>query len=316
MCEKLLEAIAEASTRHFNEGAMREYDAAAGSRQFEYPAAHPLFAGQRDFGACAHYYDAQWKQAVKSKILTVTAPLRRSNQTARAIVDRGMRVLAVQQPASESRSSSPTQTLQALAAHMEVQGAVTTTDFSAVGSSDLVRAINDEGDDEGFSLEQCYDADGVPSVELICDNCRGVGHPRRLCPSPRRYRTFDYAITLLQSAKQRADARAQRDNRPQGGKRFPPRGQRAPFRPRPRPAGQPRNFNPSAAGRFAEDEASQPTEPHDARHLHQPLQFDDAFFDEVLCPGSEHAEGVAQRVGEDKAHAVRDAAAHQAFYRP
>mmetsp|Transcript_14861 Transcript_14861/g.37039 ORF Transcript_14861/g.37039 Transcript_14861/m.37039 type:complete len:210 (-) Transcript_14861:665-1294(-) len=76
MCEKLLEAIADAS-RHFNEGAMREYDAAVGSRQFEYPAAHPLlFANQRNFGACVHYYDAQWKQAVKSKILTVTAPLR------------------------------------------------------------------------------------------------------------------------------------------------------------------------------------------------------------------------------------------------
>jgi len=95
MCEKLLEAIADAS-RHFNEGAMREYDAAVGSRQFEYPAAHPLFANQRNFGACVHYYDAQWKQAVKSKILTVTAPLRRSgNQVARMVVDRGMRVSAM-----------------------------------------------------------------------------------------------------------------------------------------------------------------------------------------------------------------------------
>jgi len=77
LTEKLLEAIADAS-RHFNEGAMREYDAPAGSRQFEYPAGHPAFPGQRNFGACVHYYDGQWKQAVKSKILTVTAPLRRS----------------------------------------------------------------------------------------------------------------------------------------------------------------------------------------------------------------------------------------------
>jgi len=69
MCEKLLEAIAEAS-RHFHEGAMREYDAPAGSRQFEYPAAHPLFAGQRNFPACVQYYDSQWKQAVRAKIIT------------------------------------------------------------------------------------------------------------------------------------------------------------------------------------------------------------------------------------------------------
>mmetsp|Transcript_20028 Transcript_20028/g.49984 ORF Transcript_20028/g.49984 Transcript_20028/m.49984 type:complete len:119 (+) Transcript_20028:606-962(+) len=69
LCEKLLEAIADGS-RHFHENAMREYDAPAGSRQFEYPAAHALFAGQRDFGACSQYYDNQWKQAFKAKILT------------------------------------------------------------------------------------------------------------------------------------------------------------------------------------------------------------------------------------------------------
>mmetsp|Transcript_44105 Transcript_44105/g.107166 ORF Transcript_44105/g.107166 Transcript_44105/m.107166 type:complete len:1025 (-) Transcript_44105:235-3309(-) len=305
MCEKLLEAIADAS-RHFNEGAMREYDAAVGSRQFEYPAAHPLFANQRNFGACVQYYDAQWKQAVKSKILTVTGPLRRAGAQARMVVDRGMRVSPVQAPASEPRAVSPTRTLQALAAHgIEVaHDTTTTTDFTTVESADLACAADGGNDDDGFSLEQCYDADNVPSVELVCDNCRGVGHPRRLCPSPRRYRTFDYAIALLQSAKQRADARAQRDNRPQGGKRFPPRGQRAPFRPRPKPSGQPRRF--SAVGRFVDD-AAPPTDeqaPDDARHL-QPLQFDDVFFDEVLCQEGE-PEYVAQ-APEHKAQVVRAA---------
>mmetsp|Transcript_20516 Transcript_20516/g.51229 ORF Transcript_20516/g.51229 Transcript_20516/m.51229 type:complete len:126 (-) Transcript_20516:753-1130(-) len=52
LCEKLLEAIAD-SSRHFNEGAMREYNAQPGQRQFEYAAGHPLFANQRNFAACA-----------------------------------------------------------------------------------------------------------------------------------------------------------------------------------------------------------------------------------------------------------------------
>mmetsp|Transcript_18992 Transcript_18992/g.28586 ORF Transcript_18992/g.28586 Transcript_18992/m.28586 type:complete len:91 (+) Transcript_18992:831-1103(+) len=63
-----------------------------------------------------------------------------------------------------------------------------------------------------------------------CDNCRGVGHPRRLCPSPRKYRTFEFAIELLRAARDRADARAQQQGGPAcGGRRPPPRGQRPPF---------------------------------------------------------------------------------------
>jgi len=175
LTEKLLEAIADAS-RHFNEGAMREYDAPAGSRQFEYPAGHPAFPGQRNFGACVHYYDGQWKQAVKSKILTVTAPLRRSGgQSARVAADAAYQVQQSHPPA-DRRAPSPTRTLQALAATgLDVtSGTVTTSDFHALAAPELANAVGEGEDSDDFTLEQCYDADNIPSVEIICDNCRGV----------------------------------------------------------------------------------------------------------------------------------------------
>jgi hypothetical protein len=116
----------------------------------------------------------------------------------------------------------------------------TTTDFAALADSgyDLADAIS-VGEIEGaFSLELCYDADDQSSVEIVCDNCRGLGHPKRLCPSPKRFRTFQYAVAVVQGAHKRAEERAAQDGAPRGGRRPPPRGQRPPFR------NQPRRFQP------------------------------------------------------------------------
>jgi len=156
---------------------------------------------------------------------------------------------------------------------LDITDSVTTSDFHTCASADIALAVGDSDDPSDFSLEQCYDADGVPSTEIICDNCRGVGHPRRLCPSPRRFRTFDFAIALLRSAKERAESRAQRDGRPAGGRRPPPRGQRPPFRPRGRPE-QPRRFNAPAAARQTQVEADR-QEPEETADL---LTFTDELF--------------------------------------
>ncbi|KAL1495486.1 hypothetical protein AB1Y20_016852 [Prymnesium parvum] len=68
---------------------MREYNAAQGQRQFEYAAGHPLFGNQRNFAACAQYYDNLWRQAVKAKILSVTAPLNRADVDSLFVTNRG-----------------------------------------------------------------------------------------------------------------------------------------------------------------------------------------------------------------------------------
>ena len=76
--EKFLECLFTTS-KHFSEGALIEYQAAAGARQFEHPApaaaaiAAALAAGlpaptqQRNFRACEQHYAPLWANAVKTK---------------------------------------------------------------------------------------------------------------------------------------------------------------------------------------------------------------------------------------------------------
>ena len=84
-------------------------------------------------------------------------------------------------------------------------------------------SVADDQDSEACFL---FDSDDRGSVEVICDNCRGIGHFRRVCPSAKKFRSLDFAIGILQTKKSKlGDAPPRRP---------PPSGQRAPFRSMPR----------------------------------------------------------------------------------
>ena len=71
--DRILEAIIDSSA-HFSEGAIEEYNALPGNRQFEYPAAHPL-AGQRNYIELTKHYNMLWELAFeKGHGLTPMAP--------------------------------------------------------------------------------------------------------------------------------------------------------------------------------------------------------------------------------------------------
>ena len=114
----------------------------------------------------------------------------------------------------------------------------------------------------------------APVLELLCRNCRGAGHIGRDCPSPRRYRSFEYVGGLIEAAKGRADA-PDRGGVP-GGRRAPIRGQvpqlrrqmpqsfstgaRTPSRSTPY-----RRFTPGTARARSADEAESEEEPAEAQ---------------------------------------------------
>lgn len=163
------------------------------------------------------------------------------------------------------RSVSPSSTLPHLAqAGLDFpRGTCTTTDWTGCGEAELANAIQlasgDFAPDEltaleesvvqsGFNVEVACDADGATSAEMICLNCGGAGHAARNCPSVRRFRNFEYLITLLQNAKRRAESRA-----PPGGARHrrpPPRGMRTPFKRFPPRAAPRSGFTPRGPRQF------------------------------------------------------------------
>eukprot|EP00900_Chrysochromulina_parva_P017584 jgi/Chrpa1/25827/Chrysochromulina_OHIO_Genome00027360-RA len=142
----------------------------------------------------------------------------------------------VDAPSFAGRHVSPTRTLGALqeAGFSVRRGLTTTTDFEAIPSTELALVIRDEAPDDdanlnGFSLEHCFDADHTESTDIICHNCRGLGHVGKHCPSLKKFRSFEYCITILTHAKQRAEERSVAKGGAPSGARPPPRGQRAPF---------------------------------------------------------------------------------------
>ena len=266
IAEKFLEAISDASSK-FSESALDEIDQPPGSRRFE------TAAGGRNLNAIVAYYDKLWKAEVKAGRLTRTQPQRGGAQNPpRHQIDAARRV-SVDTPQRALRASSPTASLRVLHnAGFDVRNNTnTTSDFTELDDSVLAAAVEetcqlcdtsnlDDLDDiartcseRGFTIETVYDADGTPSVEIVCDNCGGAGHVTRVCPSAKRHRSCEYLLALIKARFDRKEARARQAGNPPGGRRPPPRGQHAPFRPQPRRL-QPRRFMPRQNARVAEEE--------------------------------------------------------------
>ena len=141
----------------------------------------------------------------------------------------------------------PQQTLEVVqSAGLDVDAAtVTTTDWSRAEPQELAMMMgtSESGAEDDLSLGEvvtCFDAQGTPVLEAICDCCRGAGHFKRDCPSANRYRSFGYVIGLIEAARQRSDSRRRMGSVP-GGRRSTPRGQRTPLSP-----AVPRSFSPTA----------------------------------------------------------------------
>jgi len=255
-CEKILREIAAAS-RTFQVTATTELNAPEGApgqpliRQFQLAPAAAGAVRLRDKAAMLAWFHAQWRAAVKNGTIAKSAPTSRHPGKPKATLESGhsMRhasmdsvdsaLLAqpgVEAPSFTGRHVSPTRTLFALqeAGFAVRRGLTTTTDFEALPATELALAVQGDCDAPGFELVLATDADGAESVDVLCRGCRGAGHLVKHCPSPKKYRSLDYMITLLQNAKARAEERSRAVGGASGGNRPPPRGQRAPFQRLPR----------------------------------------------------------------------------------
>ena len=258
--ERFLECIFKVS-KHFSEGALIEYQAPLGSRQFEHPAPVPPAIRHRNFAACEAHYAPLWRNAVRSRLpgFHVRQPQSRPTASTRQTLEQASTAQlggkaegeppathldlanAAADDAYVPRPGSPSDTLAALAfAGDELasrRGTITTTDWSML-SADEMRSLANAGSCDGAESAYLFDADDQASVELLCDCCGGAGHLKRVCPSSRnRSRSHAYIIGLHQAKMRQKDARGP-------PRRVPGRGQRPPFRtfskrfqPRTRPPG-------------------------------------------------------------------------------
>ena len=259
ICEKILREIAVAS-RTFQVTATTELNALEGVpgqplvRQFQLAPAAPGAVRLRDKSAMLAWFHGQWRAAVKNGTIAKSAPTSRHPGKPKATLESGhsMRHASmdtvdsallvhngVEAPSFIGRHVSPTRTLFALqeAGFAVRRGLTTTTDFEALPATELALAVQGDCEDcnaLGFELEHAFDADGAESVDIICRGCRGFGHLVKHCPSPKKFRSYDYAINMLQNAKARAEERSRAAGGASGGSRPPPRGQRAPFQRLPR----------------------------------------------------------------------------------
>ena len=252
--EKLLSMI-EHGSKMFALEAKKELDSIEGApgtpgvRQFQ--LAVPAAGGPRprDLNGIIVFWQGQWEAAVKSNALptagatgqagkarrrhTLSAHVAREQAFSVDTEERGAPVA----PPPLVRGGSPSRTLVELtdAGFSLTRGTVTTSDWRLAGHAELARSsVEGDGGDE-FSVEFCFDADDQMSIELLCHNCGGAGHPARLCPSPKKLRTSQFMIALHTSAAKRKEENGlTKYGAAVGGRRPPPRGQRTPFKPMPK----------------------------------------------------------------------------------
>jgi hypothetical protein len=244
--ERILEMILDTS-KHFAEQATDEYNSAVGNRRFEH-AGHAIHGNHRDLDAMVLYYDQQWSAAFNSKLpgFEPKPPTKRPRATGQVGRESPARERGNVAGEYEPNPGSPAHTIDEIAnAGLEIaqhRGTVTTSDWSMLDRESLCALAEDGGIEGEAELGLIFDADDVASIEIICDCCRGLGHPRARCPSNRnRYRSLAYAIGILQA---KLDSIKNNPSRRQPG-----RGQRPPFRANPRRF-EPRGQYPRGPGGF------------------------------------------------------------------
>ena len=242
LSEKLLSMV-EHGSKMFALEAKKELDAVEGVpgtpgvRLFQ--LAVPAAGGPRprDLNGIIVFWQGQWESAVKSRALPVApatgqaGKARKRHQADGANVATETAFAFAVAPAT--RETSPSHTLRELtdAGFALTRRTVTTSDWRLAGRSELARSATDGDGGEGFSIETCYDADDTPSIEMLCDCCGGAGHKRLVCPSPPKHRSHMYLVALHSNAAKRKDDNGlTKYGAAVGGRRSPPRGQKAPFK--------------------------------------------------------------------------------------
>ena len=228
LAEMILDAVSKASS-HLSETTLDELNAPAGLplgglglRRFQLPVPPGAPAGAlplRDLNGLVAGLHAKWRGAVRAGRIEKRAA------AARGAVEVGR---SARTEITAMHGNTPQQTLHVVrSVGLEVDNdTVTTSDWALAGQSEIANgldALEDGGDPEHCEIVMAVDGGNAPVIELLCRNCRGAGHIGRDCPSPRRYRSFDYVAGLIEAAKGRADA-PDRGGIP-GGRRAPIRGQ-------------------------------------------------------------------------------------------
>jgi len=251
LAEMVLDAISKASA-HLSESALDELNAPAGLplgglgvRRFQLPVPPGAPAGTmplRDLNSLVAAFHGKWRGAVRA------GRIEKRGVVARTMLETGRSATAA--PGRVwPQNPTPQQTLHVVrSAGLEMDAnTVTTTDWACMSSSEVAKALDVFEDDEGgetCEVVMAVDAGDAPVIELLCRNCRGAGHLGRDCPSPRRYRSLDYAAELIAAAKGRAGP-PNRGGMP-GGRRAPMRGQLQPMQRQ-----MPRQFSEGARTRGA-----------------------------------------------------------------
>ena len=246
LSEKLLTMV-EHGSKMFALEAKKELDAVEGVpgtpgvRQFQLAAPAAGGPRPRDLNGIILFWQGQWESAVKSKALPVAAATGQAGKARRRHQADGAHVATEQAfelaIAPATRGSSPSRTLGELteAGFVLTRGTVTTSDWRLAGRTELARSATDGDGGQEFSVEVCFDADDTPSIEMLCDCCGGAGHKRLVCPSPKKFRSHTYMVALHTSAAKRKDDNTlTKYGANLGGRRPPPRGQKAPFKETPR----------------------------------------------------------------------------------
>ena len=262
--EKLLECLFKAS-KHFSEGALIEYQAAPGARQWEHPAPNaaaiaaaaaglPAPKQHRNFRELESHYAALWRNAVRSKLsgFHVRAAQSRPSLPSRQTLEQGASAHEVggqmgREPPDRDlanagaelgntyvpRSGSPSDTLAYFAAAGDElaarRGTVTTTDWSALSQEDMAALANcgaADSDEESIGGEVAYLFDADDQASIeLLCNCCGGAGHLKAVCPSSRNRARSHKYMVGLH-----QAQIERKDARGPPRRVPGRGQRPPFR--------------------------------------------------------------------------------------